>query len=449
MKKHSHWMGCVMGVALGVAALPAKALTIEEALAGAYDRNPQIRAEREKLQATDENVSQALSGFRPTVGANYSNGRQRTDYAHTGDKYSNAPTTGLRIEQPLFRGGATLASYKSSLERVKSGQYNLSAVEQNVMLNAASSYMNVVAGSAILDLSRKNAEVLEEQYKATDTRFEVGEVTRTDVAQSTARLSDAKSAVISAEGQLLSAMAAYERVVGVRPEGEMVTPQTLPELPLTLDEALERARAANPQLLAALHEAKASEHDVDTQAASLLPRVSLVGQLSRQGGAGTDGKTDFDQDKLTLDVTIPLYQSGAEWSRVREAKAIARQRDHETIDRRMNIDEAVTQSWESLQTSISTISARQDQIKAAEMALDGVKQEQQYGTRTVLDVLDAEQELFNARTNLVRAQRDRVIAAYNLAFSLGQLTPQNLNLNVAVYDPEAHAREVKWQPIGY
>lgn len=435
-------------VAMG-AGSNAHAITLEDALATAYENNPQIRAEREKLQATDEGVSQAASGFRPTIGATYNAARQRTDYGHSGDQYGNAPEHSLRIEQPLFRGGSTWASYKSALERVKSGQFNLETVQQNVMLQAATAYMNVVANSAILDLSRKNAQVLSEQADATETRFKVGEVTRTDVAQSNARLSDAKSAVISAEGQLLSSMAVYERVVGLRPEGTLVTPDALPELPLTLDEALERARATNPQLLSALHEAKASQHDIDTQMGALLPRVSLVGQLSRDGGSGTDGSTEVAQDRIALEVKIPLYQAGAEWSRVREAKAVARQRDHETIDRRKSVDETVTQAWESLQTANASIVARKDQIKASEMALDGVKQEQQYGTRTVLDVLDAEQELFQARTNLVRAERDRLVAAYNVSYALGQLMPQTLSLNVAVYDPEAHAKTVRWQSVGF
>jgi outer membrane protein TolC len=244
-------------------------------------------------------------------------------------------------------------------------------------------------------------------------------------------------------------MAAYERVVGVRPEGTLVVPDRLPELPASLEEALERARSVNPQLLAIIHETKASDYDVRTTQAALLPKVSLVGSLSRQDGAGSNGTSSFDQDRLGVEVAIPLYQAGSEYSRVREAKAVARQRAHESIDRRMSVDEAVTQSWEQLESAIATIAARNDQINAAALALDGVKQEQQYGARTVLDVLDAEQELFSARTNLVRAQRDRIVAAYRLAFTLGQLTPLNLGLQVAAYDPQANADAVGWKTIGY
>lgn len=427
----------------------ANATSFEDALASAYMNNPQIKAERERQQATDESVSQAVSGFRPTIGATYSRGRQKSELEGASGVTSTTESKALRLEQPLFRGGGTWSSYQSALQQVKSGQYQLAAVEQGVMLSAVTAYMDVVATSAILDLSRKNAEVLKEQLSAANTRFQVGEVTRTDVAQSEARLSDAKSSVISAEGALLSAMATYEKVIGIRPDGTLMVPDKLPELPLSLDESLERARAANPELLSAIHTAKASDYDVRTSQAALLPRVSLVGTLSRQKGAGSSGDSDFDQDRIGLEVAIPLYQSGAEYSRVREASAVARQRDHESIDMRRAVDEAVTQAWERLESAIATIGTRNDQIKAANLALDGVKQEQQYGSRTVLDVLDAEQELFGARTNLVRAQRDRIVAAYNLAFRLGQLTPQTLALNVEVYDPQTNANEVGWKTIGF
>ena len=436
-------------VASACAASAAYAGSFEDALSSAYQNNPRIKAERQRLESTDEGVSQAVSGFRPTLSANYNAGRQSTSFGGAADTTGDSTLKALRLEQPIFRGGGTWSSYQSALQRVKSGQYELVAVEQRVMLDGVTAYMNVVATSAILELSRKNMDVLGEQLKAANTRFQVGEVTRTDVAQSEARVSDAKSRVISAEGDLLSAMATYERVVGVRPEGTLTVPDKLPELPAALDEALERARAANPQLLAALHSAKASDYDVRTSQAALLPRVSLVGNLNRQSGAGAQGTSDFDQDKIGVEVAIPLYQAGAEYSRVREASATARQRSHESIDSRMSVDEAVTQSWEQLESAIAIITARNDQIKASTLALDGVKQEQQYGSRTVLDVLDAEQELFTARTNLVRAQRDRIVAAYGLAFNLGQMTAANLGLQVAAYDPQVNADRVGWKTLGF
>ncbi len=440
----------LLSVAICAFAAPAAfASSFEDALTSAYENNPRIKAERQRQEGTDEQVSQAVSGFRPTIGADYDAGRQRTSFA--GAKYDSGTETtkALNIDQPLFRGGGTWSAYQAALQRVKSGQYTLGATEQQVMLDSVTAYMNVVQASAILDLSRKNMDVLGEQLKAANTKFQVGEVTRTDVAQSESRLSDAKSRVIGAEGDLLSAMAVYERTIGVKPEGTLTVPDKLPELPISLDDALERARGANPQLLAAVHGAKAAGYDVRTSEAALLPKVDLVGSLNRQTGTGTNGQDDFDQDRAEIQVTIPIYQSGAEYSRVRQSEATARQRDHQSIDQRMTIDQQVTQAWEQLESAIATISSRNDQIKAATTALDGVKQEQQYGTRTVLDILDAEQELYVARTNLVRAQRDRIVSAYTLAFNLGQLTPNNLGLEVAQYDPQVHADKVGWKTIGF
>ncbi len=444
-----HFAFLLVSSALMLSAQTAYAGSFEDALAAAYTNNPEIKAQRQKQEATDEQVSQAVSGFRPTITAEYDWARQRTAFADAPYSYGNGGVKALNVTEPLYKGGGTWSSYQSALQKVKAGQYDLSALEQRVLLDSITAYMNVVEASAILDLSRKNADILTEQLKAANTRFQVGEVTRTDVAQSEARLSDAKTRVVTAEGDLLSQMASYERSIGVKPEGTLTVPDKLPELPLTLDDALAQARDANPQLLSALHIARASDYDVRTSQSVLLPQVNLVGSLLRQTGAGSDGVTDFSQDKVGVEVHVPLYQSGAEWSRVREAKATARERDHESIDRRMSTDEAVTQSWEQLQSAVASITTRNDQIKAETLALDGVKQEQQYGSRTVLDVLDAEQELFTAKTNLVQAQRNRIVAAYTLAFNLGELTPTLLGLNVETYDPQHHADKVDWKTIGW
>jgi TolC family type I secretion outer membrane protein len=411
--------------------------------------NPKIKSQREELQSIDESVAQAVSGFRPSASAQYNTGRQRTDFNHAGWEYGNTHTKQLSVSQPIFRGGGTYSSWKAARQRVKAGQQQLSAIEQQVLLQAVTAYMDVVANSALLQIARNNHDVLKTQLQSANDRFKVGEVTNTDVAQSRSRVSEAQTSIINAEGQLLGSMATFERVVGFKPEGTLAPPEKLPPLPASLAEALDVGRKENPQLLGALHAAKGAKYDVRTNEAVLLPSVNLVGAMSRQDGAGVSGQDKFDQDSLSLQFAIPLYQSGAEWSRVREARAVARQRDQESMDTRLAIDQSITQSWEELETAINIIGTRDEQIKSAEAALEGVKKEQEYGARTVLDVLDAQQEVFVARTNLVRAQRDRIVAAYNLAFSLGQMTPSKLNLRVAQYDPEEHAKDVEWQPIGF
>lgn len=429
-------------------AAPVGRDTFVDALVNTYKVNPSIRAERDRQRATDEEVAQALSGFRPTVNATY--GRGNSDTRINGGAWIDEDTENknLNARQPLWRSGGTFSSYNSAKQRVRAGEQQLNGVEQQVMLDAVTAYMDVVAATSILELSRNNEGVLGSQLKASQERFDVGEVTRTDVAQSEARLSVARSQVIAAEGQLISAIARFERVVGYKPEGMLSQPAVLPELPATLEEALNRARAENPDLLAAVHLAKSSEYDVWTNKSTILPRVDLVGNIDRrEGGAGFTSQ--FDQDTYGIEVSIPLYQAGAEYSRVREAKNLARQRKYLQQDTKLVVEQAVTSAWEQLETAISTIRTREEQIQAADVALQGVRQEQEYGARTVLDVLDAEQELFNARTNLVQAQRNRVVAAYNLLLTLGKLTPNYLQLPVEQYDAREHYDDIKWQPIGF
>ena len=427
----------------------AQASSFTDALESAYEHNPRITAERARLEQTDEGVSQALSNLRPNVSANYAVGKQRTTINNGNDNNNIYQNQGLNVSEPLFRGGATWSSYNAAKQRVQAGQFRLSGVEQQVFLDAITAYTDVVTASSILDLSRNNRDVLQKQLSASRDRFKVGEVTRTDVSQSEARLSNAKAQVVSAEGQVISAIAAFERVVGYKPEKVLTLPDQLPELPAKLSEALEHARATNPQLLSAVHTAKSAKYDIDTNIATLLPQVALVGSMNRQYGIGQPGESQFAQDRIGVNVTIPLYQSGAEYSRVREAKSAARERQHQEMDTQQSVDESVTQAWEQLETALATIRDRQDQIKAAEVSLEGVREEQQAGSRTVLDVLDAEQELFVAKTQLVQAQRNRVIAAYTLSLNLGQLTPQALNLKSPIYDPNEHYDDVKWQPIGF
>jgi TolC family type I secretion outer membrane protein len=432
--------------------LPAFAAQIDpfgDALRATYQNNPQILAERSRQQATDEAVPTALSGFRPTARYEYDRGRQRSTFGNARETYTDANSRTLRVEQPLFRGGRTISNYQAAKQRVRAGQARLSAVEQNVLFQSITAYMNVVQAEAILTLARNNEKVLQKQLLASQERFDVGEVTRTDVAQSEARLSSANADVISAEGQLISAVAVYERAIGSKPSNSLTTPRILPELPASLKEALAQALQQNPELLEALRSEKAAKYVVNSNIGSLLPEVSLVGSVSKQDNAGILGNTKLDRDSLTVNFSVPLYQSGAEYSRVREAKARQRQSVQQTVDARQAVEEQVTQAWEGLETALATINAREDQIKAAKVALDGVKQEQEYGARTVLDVLDAEQELFISKTNLVRAERNRIVAVYNLLLAQGNLTPQTLALNVPNYDPQDNYDDVKWLPAGF
>ncbi len=428
--------------------LPDASLSLLEVLRDAYANNPRILAERERQKSTDEQVAEAVSGFRPSANFTYDRGRQRASAFGGPDQYGDTESRNLRVEQPLFRGGQTVAGYQAAKQRAKIGLFRLMAVEQQVLFETITAFMDIVQAQSILAIARNSEDVLRKQLKAAQDRFDVGEVTRTDVAQSEARLSNASAQVITAEGDLISTISVLENLIGKKPEAALQSPTMLPELPASLREALRIAQNQSPQMLQAVHAEKAAKYDVRRNLGGILPRLNLVGTMGSQEGVGAFGAFEFEEDAIGLNLSIPLYQSGAEYARIRQAKAVQAQRKYEAINSRLTVDAVVTQAWENLETSQATIEARADQIKAADVALSGVKEEHEYGARTVLDVLDAEQELFIARSNLVRAERDRVVAVFGMLQALGRLSPEVLGIGKS-YDATEHLDRVKWLPIGF
>lgn len=431
-----------------LAPLHVHAGAFEDALVATYKNNPQLNLQRQALEKADETVNQAVSGWRPNVAAQYERGRHRNDFGNTDWTYGTAETQSLTVSQPVFNGGETVFATRSAKANVKAGRADLKSAEQDILLQAITEYMNVVRDQSVIELNKGNVDVLEKQLQASKSRFSVGEVTRTDVAQSEARLSRAKTDLIQSKGALESSRASFERVIGYKPE-KISSPENFPAIPATLDEALAIADKNNPDVVAAEGRQTAAKNDVNVAKSSLLPDVSLVGSMSRQKGAGVRGTDDYDSDSAIMRVSLPLYQSGAEYSRVRTAKITASQRAVDLNDKRNAARESVTKAWENLQASIASIKSNEDAIKAAEVALSGVRQEQLYGSRTVLDVLDAEQELFVAKVDLVRSQRDRIVNFYTLLSTIGQLTVSDLKIDTAVYNAEKHYDDVKYKVIGF
>jgi TolC family type I secretion outer membrane protein len=429
------------------------AQSLEEALAEAYARNPTLLAERAALRAVDEGVPQALSGWRPTVSISSSIGKryQNNQFA-TGasSSQSSVPrSAGLSLAQPLYRGGATVAETNAAENRVLAGRANLIDVEQQVLLEAATAYMNVVRDQSLVELSISNEQVLERQLQATRDRFEVGEVTRTDVSQAEARLADASASRIEAEGNLEIARANYERLVGSLP-GMLSFPDLagMVVLPDGQEPALALAEQRNPTVVRAGFLERAALYDISAAGAQLLPQVSLDGSLQRSWQPSSFFEQS-DTAQLTANLTVPLYQSGAEYARVRELRQVAVQRRRELDDARQRMHEAIGQTWERLETARARIRAFESSVRANEIALEGVDQEAAVGARTVLDVLDAEQELFSARVNLVRAEADEVVASFELLQVAGANTARDLGLPVQAYDPGAHYDEVRDKWIGF
>jgi len=440
---------CATALALALALGPVEAAaadTLRDALVQAYSGNPTLLSARAQLRATDENVPQALSGWRPTVTVTGTGGASES-------RVSTAPEQSLlpwfvqaELNQPLYRGGRTQAQTRAAEAQVMAAREQVRGQERDVLLAAVTAYLDVLRDTARVDLTRNNEIVLRRQLEATQDRFEVGEVTRTDVAQAEARLSGAVSARAAAEGDLQVSRATYQRVVGVAP-GTLEAAPPLPPLPATLPEAVAAATGENPDVLAAQFVEEQTKHNVRVAEGALYPTVSLIARSVR-----SDEQTLEDvrnrADSLLAQVVVPLYQGGTVYSQVRQAKEVNNQRRIDIETARRRVVELVTQAWERLMATRATIVSRTEQVRASAIALDGVQQEAAVGARTTLDVLDAEQELLDARVALVVADRDEYVAGFNLLAAIGRLSAQQLALPVAYYDPEAHYRNVRDQWYG-
>ncbi len=449
----------MMATVLGTTALtgmlalatPAAADTLLDALTAAYQTNPTLQAQRAQLRATDEQVPQALSGWRPSLQAQGSYGAINTDTTLVGGATASddrRPATGaVTLNQNIFAGGRTVNATGQAESVVQAGRETLAGVEQQTLLAAVQAYMNVIRDEGVVRLNQNNVAVLRRQLDATQDRFRVGELTRTDVAQSEARLSLARSNLIGAEAQLTASRAFYSRVVGQAP-GTLEKPVPLVGLPGDEDQARELAAQNNPTLLAARHTESASRRAVSVAKGALLPTFDVQARY-QYGRDPATAIRDVEESSILGVLTIPLYQSGTEYSRVREAKEINNRSRLEVSAAMRQVDEAVRIAWEQLRASQGRIASTTEQVNASEIALEGVRQESEVGARTTLDVLDAEQELLNARVALVGAERDLAVSEYNLLAATGQLTARQLQLPVAYYDPEVNYGEVRNKWIGF
>ena len=448
----------VTAFALGsLLAAAAKAENLTEALVSAYENNPTLAAERAGLRAVDEFVPQALSGWRPTAQIDSSYGRRRNENSGgaigSGGGGSSATiltpfSAEISVSQPLYRGGRTAAATREAKSNVLAARERLRSVEQTVLFDAVTAYMDVLRDQAVLALNRSNEVVLQRQLEATHDRFEVGEVTRTDVAQAEARLSRATSDRIASEGNLIASRAAYEEVVGRKPERLARVPR-LTGLPGNLQDALDIAVEENPDLLAVQHDERASRHAIDAAFGSLLPEVSVDGSLSHVEDSFVVG-SETDSAAVTAQIRIPLYQAGAVSSQVRQNRQTNSQRRLQLRQTMRDVREGVTQAWQRLTTASDSIRSARDEVRAAEIALDGVRQEAEVGLRTTLDVLDAEQELLDARVAVVQAERGEYVAAFEIRGVTGQLSAAKLGLPVETYDPAVHYDQVRdrWLGLG-
>ena len=434
--------------AIGVVSIAgsAQAQSLEQALVSAYLTNPQLEAQRAALRATDELVPQALSGWRPSVTAEGATIFNDTDRSGNQSDTFTTLQSSLAVDQEIYSGGETVANTRRAERLVRVERARLMVVEQSVLLDAVTVYTDLLAARAVLDFANQNESRLRRQLQATQDRFEVGEVTRTDVAQSDARLSGAIADRIEAEGAVAAAIASYRRVINQEPAG-LVVPPPLSPLPATEDEAQHLAEELNPNIAAAQYNLAAARADVDVAESSLLPRLSVRGELAyaRDPNEVLDWRRDAS---IGANLRVPLYQGGGEYARVRQTKQTVRQRRDDVEDTLRAVRDEVTSSWEALLTATSRIESIAAQVRANEIAVEGSRQEALVGQRTTLDVLDQESDLFQSQVDLVRARRDQIVASYRLKAAVGQLTPGGIGLPVQEYDDAAYYNDTRNRWIG-
>ncbi|NWG45690.1 MAG: TolC family outer membrane protein [Alphaproteobacteria bacterium] len=438
-------------------AAPAGAETLSDALIAAYTSNPTLEAQRASQMATDEGFRQSLAGWLPSVSVSgsYSTGENRRTteapaFVNTSD---SSTTVAITAQQNVFTGFRTYYDLRRSYDLIEAGRAQLTNVEQTVLFQAVAAYLDVLRDEQVLSLRENNVTVLTRQLEAANDRFRVGEITKTDTAQAEARLELARANRIQAEAQLTASRAAYARVIGKWPE-TLEPPPPLPPLPDSEEEALGVALQLSPALSIARETEEASRRSVAIAKGRLLPTVTLQATSRRTDVTNEDsgllaGETQATDDSITAQLTMPLYQGGANYSSIRESQALNSRDRIRIAEAERNLREDVANAWESLRSARGRIASTSESVRASEIAYEGVQQEALVGSRTTLDVLDAEQELLDTRVALVQARRDEYVAAFNLLAVIGQLTAEDLGLPVEVYDPADYYRAIRFAPAGF
>jgi outer membrane protein len=419
--------------------------SFSQALTKAYRSNPTLQAERARQRGTDELVPQAKSGWRPQISASGSIARQYSDPDPGGDSAITPKTLSIQLAQPLFRGFKTQQGVKQAKETVRAGRQVLLNVEQQVLLQAAQAYMNVLRDREVLSLRQRNVANLQKQANAASARFEAGEVTRTDVSQARSRVSGAKAQVASAKATLAESTSRYVAQIGQKP-GTLKRPATAKN-PKSLTSALNIARATNPSILAATHTQLAQQHAIEITKGDLLPEASLEASARKTIDPGT-GMSSLTTAQVAGVVNIPLYEGGVVYSAVRQAKQLESQRRIEIVSAGRSVVQGVTAAWSYCAAAREAIAAAKAQVAASAEALNGVRQEYLVGSRSTIDVLNAEQEMINAKINLLLAEHDLIVASYQLQASIGRLTARQLGLPGPHYDVEENYENVKDKWIG-
>ncbi len=432
--------------------------TLAQALAATYANQPALQAERARLRATDENVPTALAGWRPTVvlagTTGYGDGVARAYNGLTGTVINTQTdrviaTAQATVTQNLYTGGRTQANVNRAKNQVMAERATLLAQEQTSFTNVISAYVGVIQSKELLALQTNNEQVLAKQLQATNDRFRVGEITRTDVAQAEAALEGARATRETAQGNLQTSRGTFVQVVGFLPPDDLVEPQPL-SLPVRSEvEASNLATSNNPNVITAQFNDAVAKDAIDAAFGALLPQVSLQGQTFQQNNAG-GRSTKSNGYQVTAQVSVPVYQGGSEYAAVRQARQSQQQTQRLIDDAKRTAVQNAVQAWDTLVAAKAAADSTRAQIRANQIALEGTEREAIVGSRTTLDVLNATQLLLNSQTTLVQNLAQVITASYAVAAAIGRLTARDLHLAVPLYDDTAYYQAVKdrWGGLG-
>jgi outer membrane protein len=428
--------------------LPASATTLQDALVRTYQNNPQLNSERARQRGTDENVPQALSGYRPQLVASLSAGLQAVRNVlpdNTIIATNLKPwTIGLTVTQVLFNGYKTANNVRVAEFQVKSGREALRNAEQGVLLDAVTAYMNVMANYALYEAQRTNVQVLREIQATTKRRLDAGDVTPTDTAQADSRVSRGLADLNAAEVALAISKEIYTQVIGEAPTALVAASPVDRLIPTSRDGSVDTASHQHPAVLGAGYDVDVAQTSIKLAESALLPQATVQGSVSRQvQNDPTLSVQKEDQASVVGQINVPIYDGGMAASQTRQAKEVYSQSRLVLEQVRNQTRTAVVSAWVSNEGTKVALRAAESEVRAAEIALQGVRREAQGGQRTTIDVLNAQQDLTNARTRQITAQRDRVIASYTLLSAVGRLDVHSLDLNTPDYSPDVHYFQVR------
>ena len=455
-KGRHHTLTSLFAMVLAVMSLPGasqvRAETISGALAKSYAYSPDLNQQRAATRAADEGVPRAAAGWRPTLSATSSIGLATTKTVDRGALKQDSNTlprvNSVALTQTLYNGGRVGNGVRAAESTIMQSRETLRQSEQDALAAASTAYMNVLRDTALLELQNNNVTVLKEQVKQTEDRYRVGEVTRTDVAQAQASLAQGQAGAFQARADLQNSIASYRQVIGEQPRNLEPARPVEALLPRSLETAVDLAIKAHPKIVAALHAVDVAAAAVTIQEGALLPTLTATGTAAVNREPSGYPNYQNKSWSAVASLNVPLYEGGATYSGIRQAKELLGQARIQVDLQRETLRSGVISAWGSFQTTKLTIESYQAQVRANEIALAGVREEAKVGQRTTLDVLTAQQALLNSRVNLVTAQRNQVVTSYTLLAAIGNLSAVTLGLRVAAYDPAAHFDQVKGKWFG-